>query len=183
MALPDRLAIHPAAYPNLEVHRAGFPLDHPYLEQCWSPILGPSSVLLLRHTAQLWRDQSPAHVDSADLAQQIGLGKGTGTHSPLGHTVNRLVRFRFAEWAAPGVLDVYTEVRPIRDRDLRRLPDWSAARHDQLLERHLDDIVSRPSSQAPTSQHYESDSASLMAQRLDDFAATRTPQIQSGLGR
>lgn len=179
MALPDRLEIHPAAYPNLEVHRAGFPLDHPYLEQCWSPILGPSSVLLLRHTAQLWRDSDPAVVDSADLAQQIGLGKGRGTHSPLGHTLSRIVRFRFAQWSAPGVLDVYTEVRPLRERDLGRVPDWSARRHDELLGRHLDSLSAPASSSmaAPANQ------ASLMAQRLDEFASSRSHPIQSGLGR
>ena len=181
MALPDRLEIHPAAYPNLEVHRAGFPLDHPYLEQCWSPILGPSSVLLLRHTTQLWRDSDPAVVDSADLAQQIGLGKGHGTHSPLGHTLNRLVRFRFAEWAAPDVLDVYTEVRPLRDRDLRRVPNWSASRHDKLLGRHLESLSAPPT--AAPSINGPTDHASLMAQRLDEFASSRSHQIQSGLGR
>lgn len=177
MALPDRLEIHPAAYPNLEVHRAGFPLDHPYLEQCWSPILGPSSVLLLRHTAQLWRDSDPAVVDSADLAQQIGLGKGRGTHSPLGHTLNRIVRFRFAQWSGPGVLDVYTEVRPLRERDLSRVPAWSAGRHDELLSRHLDSLGASPPTAVPT------DHASLMAQRLDEFASSRSHSMQSGLGR
>jgi hypothetical protein len=159
------------------VHRAGFPLDHPYLEQCWSPILGPSSVLLLRHTAQLWRDSDPAVVDSADLAQQIGLGKGRGTHSPLGHTLSRIVRFRFAQWAAPGVLDVYTEVRPLRERDLSRVPAWSAGRHDELLCRHLDSLGASPPTSDPT------DHALLMAQRLDEFASSRSHSMQSGLGR
>ena len=179
MALPDRLEIHPAAYPNLEVHRAGFPLDHPYLEQCWSPILGPSSVLLLRHTAQLWRDADPAVIDSADLAQQIGLGKGRGTHSPLGHTLNRIVRFRFAQWTDPGVLDVYTEVRPLRERDLSRVPKWSASRHDELLGRHLDSLTAP----ASASMAAPADHVSLMAQRLDEFASSRSHSIQSGLGR
>ena len=44
-------------------------------------------------------------------------------------------------------------------------------------------LVSGPRNQAPTSPQNESDSASLMAQRLDQFAASRTPQMQSGLGR
>ena len=183
MTIPDRLEIHPAAHPSLEVHRAGFPLDHPYLEQCWSPILGPSSILLLRHTAQLWRDQSPAVVDTADLAQQIGLGKGHGNHSPLGRTLDRIARFRFASWAAPGVLDVYTEIRPLREHDRSRVPDWTARRHHELLERHLDSLGATAQRSEPVPARQSTDHTSVMAQRLDEFASSRSHPIQSGLGR
>lgn len=33
MEIPERLVLHPTAHPVPRVHRAGFPLEHPYLEQ------------------------------------------------------------------------------------------------------------------------------------------------------
>ncbi len=93
---PEVIDLHAVAHPSTQVRRAGFPLDHPYLEQCWAPLIGPSSVLLLRHCVSLWRDATPARVPTEDLARQIGLGRGTGRHSPLWHTIERVVHFRFA---------------------------------------------------------------------------------------
>lgn len=183
METSAELEIHPAPHPSLEVHRAGFALDHPYLEQCWSPILGPSSVLLLRRTAELWRDAIPATVRTSDLAAQLGLGKGRGRHSPITKTLERVVRFRFAEWAAPGVLDVYSEVRPLRSRDLDRVPDWTAARHDELLTSHLDELRSRSSADPLASTPALGDPADVMAQRLDEYAAAQSAATHSGLGR
>lgn len=183
METPAELEIHPAPYPTLEVHRAGFPLDHPYLEQCWAPILGPSSVLVLRRTAQLWRDSIPARVDTSQLAAQLGLGKGRGRHSPITKTLDRIVRFRFAGWAGPGVLDVYTEVPPLRSRDLKRVPDWTAGRHEELLTAHLDELRNRTEQPLSTPRSSPVDNTEAMANRLDEFAASRTAGEHTGLGR
>lgn len=187
MEAPARLEIHPAPYPVLEVHRAGFPLDHPYVEQCWAPLLGPSSVLLLRRTSELWRESIPAEVETTDLAAQIGLGRGRGRHSPITKTVERLVRFRFAHWAAPGVLDVFQEVRPVPSRDLSRLPQWSRGRHDQLLTAHLDEIAGRSAttpSPAPAPAVEEPlDEVEAMRRRFNDYADSQLAARPTELGR
>ncbi len=185
MDTPTSLDIHPAPHPNLEVHRAGFPLDHPYLEQCWTPILGPSSVMLLRRAAWLWREQTPAEIDTPELASQLGLGHRGGQRSPLARTLQRIVRFRFAEWSGPTSLDIYSEVRPLRDRDLERVPDWCAVQHNHLLTRHLDELQSRnsaartPISPAPDPP----DPAAEMAMRLSQFASAPRSRPAAGLGR
>lgn len=183
MEMPAELEIHPAPHPSLEVHRAGFPLDHTYLEQCWTPILGPSSVLLLRRTAELWRDAIPARLETAELGAQLGLSKGRGRHSPISRTVDRLVRFRFAGWAAPGVLDVYSEVPPLRARDLARVPDWTAARHDELLTSHLDQLSARTELGPAVPTIGVADDADAMARRLDEYALSQSAAEHSGLGR
>ena len=183
METPAQLEIHPAPNPVLEVRRAGFPLDHAYLEHCWAPILGPSSVLLLRRTTELWRDEVPASVETSQLAAQLGLGKGRGRHSPITKTLERIVRFRFAGWAEPGVLDVYSEVRPVPSRDLRRIPDWCAARHDALLTSHLDELRSRAQRPTPAPDQSPADEANAMARRLDEFAASQAERAHSELGR
>lgn len=183
METPAKLEIHPAPNPSLEVHRAGFPLDHPYVEQCWAPVLGPSSVLLLRRTAELWRDSIPARIETGELAAQLGLSRGRGRHSPITKTLDRLVRFRFAGWEAPGVLDVYTEVRPLRSRDVDRVPDWTAARHEELLTNHLEQLRNRAQPTRTGAARGPADDADAMAHRLDDFAASQATRQHSGLGR
>lgn len=183
MEAPPELEIHPAPYPTLEVHRAGFPIDHPYLEQCWAPILGPSSVLLLRRTAQLWRDSIPARVATSDLAAQLGLGKGRGRHSPIAKTLDRIVRFRFAGWAGPGVIDVYTEVPPLRSGDLKRVPGWTAARHDELLTSHLDELRSRTGQQGTAPGSSDAGRAESMSRQLEHFAASQVAGPSGDLHR
>ena len=138
---PEVLDLHAVPHPVASVQQAGFPLDHAYLEQCWTPVIGPSSVLLLRRCAWLWRDATPARVAAEDLAAQLGLGHGTGRHSPVWRTVELVARFRFATMASPGELHVYTEVPPVPDRQLDRLPAWCRKQHERLLGQHLDGLA------------------------------------------
>ncbi len=93
---PEVIDLHAVPHPVAPVRRAGFALDDPYLEQCWTPVIGPSSVALLRHCAWRWQDAAPARVKTEDLAGELGLGRGTGRSSPIWHTIERVVRFRFA---------------------------------------------------------------------------------------
>ncbi len=138
---PEVLDLHAVPHPSAPVRQAGFPLDHPYLEHCWTPVIGPSSVLLLRRCPWLWREAAPARIPTEDLARQLGLGTGTGRSSPVWHTIQRVVRFRFAAMAAPGELRVYTEVPPVLSRQLDRLPSWCRQEHERLLGQHLDGLA------------------------------------------
>ncbi len=148
MYIPDRLILNPVPHPTPQVHRAGFSLEHPYLERCWAPIIGPTSVLLLRRASALWREQAPASVDVGELSASLGLGSGTGRSSPLCHTLERVVRFGVAAWSGPGELDVYTEVPPLSPRRLDRVPVWTARQHHQLLTHHLADLAQQASAPA-----------------------------------
>ncbi len=144
---PEVIDLHAVPHPVAPVRQAGFPLDHPYLEHCWTPVVGPSSVLLLRRCTWLWREAAPAQIPVEDLAGQLGLGRGSGRNSPIRHTLERVVRFRFATMASPGELQVYTEVPPLPERQLERLPSWCRREHERLLGQHLDGLaqLSRPS--------------------------------------
>ncbi len=138
---PEVIDLHPVPHPSAPVRQAGFPLDHPYLEHCWTPVVGPSSVLLLRRCTWLWREATAAQISVEDLAGQLGLGRGTGRNSPIRHTLERVVRFRFAAMASPGELEVYTEVPPLPERQLERLPSWCRCEHERLLGQHLDSLA------------------------------------------
>lgn len=163
---PEVLDLHAVPHPVAPVRRAGFPLDHPYLEHCWTGALGPTSVLLLRRCAWLWREATPAQVPLEDLAAQLGLGKGTARNSPVWHTVERLVRFRFAAMASPGELHVYTEIPPVPARQLERMPAWCRAEHERLLGHQLDGLA-RSAGQAPLVPNEAPPAHVRMAQHLD----------------
>jgi hypothetical protein len=151
LPLSSQLEIAARNHPDPVVARAGFPLDHPYLERCWAPALGPSAVLLLRRLPELWREQAPAVLEVDAFARSLGLGAARGTNSRFGRTLERVVQARFAEWAVPGeTLAVYAEVRPLGERALDRVPASTRETHERLLREHLDRLT-QPESPPATS--------------------------------
>lgn len=162
---PEVIDLYPTDHPAPSVSRVGFPLDDPYVEQCWGPVVGPSSVALLRHCVSRWQDAVPARVPAAELATEIGLnGTRMTDNGPLWHTVARLERYGFLRRDG-SELHVYTHVPPVVGRQLDRLPAWSRARHEVLLGRHLDALAAAtPAMEPPT--HVR------MAAHLDRLATT-----------
>lgn len=174
--MPDRpevIDLHAVPHPVAPVRRAGFPLDHPYLEQCWTGVIGPSSVLLLRRCTSLWRESMPVQLATAELGAHLGLGKGSGRNSPIWHTVERLLRFRFAAMPQAGELHVYTEVPPVSARQMERLPAWCRREHDRLLGQHLDGLA-RSTGSATVAGEVAPPPHVRMAQRLERLSTTTT---------
>lgn len=119
--------------------RHGWPLDSRFVEEFWLPILGPSSVALLRWTArhadELTRYQ---RMPLAELASAIGLGCGVGRHSPICRTLERLTRFDAARWDTnPGTdipkLSVYSHLLPVPRRLVAQLPPALQTEHARAL--------------------------------------------------
>ena len=160
------IRLHGVPHPQPQVRQVGFPIDHAYIEQCWAPIIGPTSVLLLRRLPVLWREGMTAEVDVADLAQSLGLGNSTGRSGTMQHTLQRLERFRFASCSGPAELEVFTEAPPLSSRHLERLPAWTAKRHEHLLRVHLDELA-------------RIQSRSDLTARLDRLAQPRTAAVPS----
>ncbi|HXH59446.1 hypothetical protein [Iamia sp.] len=146
---PYDLEFAAADHPDPKVRHAGFSLNHPYVEQCWGAVLGPSGVAVLRRLPVLWADHEPARIPAGELARSLGLGRGTGANSRLQHALDRTTRFGLADWTEPGrALRVYTEVPPLDRHRLAQLPDWSHRAHDRLLTEHIDQLARTPA--APT---------------------------------
>lgn len=136
------VTIHAVPHPSPQIQRIGVPLDHPYLEECWAPVLGPSSILLLRRVAALWRESDRIESTLADLGQGIGLGKGSGRNSPVQRTMDRLERFGFLRQSATGEnVAVAATAGPLSERQLERVPEWNRVRHGVLWGRHLDGLA------------------------------------------
>ncbi len=101
------------------------------------------------------------------LAQTLGLGPGTGQHGRFNRALDRLAQFRLAEWIEPGrSIAVYTEVAPLRDHRLGRLPEWTREAHERLLDAHLDRIAAV--------KDYSAQVAEVTA-RLDRFERPTAP--------
>ena len=133
------LSFTPVDHPDSRVQRVGFDLTDPYVEQCWSAVVGPSSTLLLRRLPTLWVDRVPAEIDAGELSRSLGLGAGAGPNSRLGSTLDRLARFGLARPAPDGGgLDVYRQVAPLSPRHLARVPQWTSDAHERLFGAHLE---------------------------------------------
>ena len=123
MERDQTLRFTPVDHPDTRVQRVGFDLNDPYVEQCWSAVVGPSSTLLLRRMTVLWLAQVPAQIGASELSQSLGLGVGVGERSRLANTLNRLVQFGLARPAPDGAgLDVYRQVAPLSPRQVSRVP-------------------------------------------------------------
>lgn len=141
MELDRTLSFTPVDHPDERVQRIGFDLTDPYVEQCWSAVVGPSSTLLLRRLPALWATQVPAEIGASDLSRSLGLGVGVGERSRLANTLNRVVQYRLARPSPDGAgLDVYQQVGPLISRQLARVPEWTRDAHERLFGTHLEQI-------------------------------------------
>ena len=119
--------------------RHGWPIDSRFVEEFWLPVLGPSSVVLLRwvarHADELARYQLMPLVE---LASVIGLGTSVGRHSPICRTLERLARFDAARRdTAPNAdtpeLSVYSHLLPVHRRLATQLPPALQADHQRAV--------------------------------------------------
>ncbi len=135
------LRFTPVDHPDTRVRRVGFDLSDPYLEQCWSAVVGPSSTLLLRRMPVLWADNTPGEIRAAELSRSLGLGRGVGERSRLMSTMNRLVQYRLARPDPDGAgLEVFRQVSPLTPHQLERVPQWTREAHERLFGTHLEQI-------------------------------------------
>jgi hypothetical protein len=179
MEPPEVLAIHAVPHPNPKVRRIGFALDDPYVEQVWAGVIGPSALLVVRRLPVLWREREPAVVDLRELGQSLGLGPSLARSGRTWRTIERLVGFGLAQWLPGDELGVRTEVAPLIDRQLARVPVWTRQVHDRLLGTHLDRLA-LSHTDPPLHPDWSLDTARITA-RLDHLQHRR-PAITRSLG-
>jgi hypothetical protein len=169
------LEIAPLPHPDQRVReRAGFDLTHPYVEQCWTPILGPSGVVVLRTLPALWAAGSPAVADSEELALSVGLNATPGRKATFERTLDRLTTMGFAVWSERGsAIGVYTQVPPVGAGRIARLPERTQRAHRTHLEERLAQLADGVIPLRPANRNDR--------QRLQRYAAR--PQRPGGAAR
>jgi hypothetical protein len=181
-----RLEITALPNPDRAVREAGFDLTHPYVEQCWGALIGPSGAAILRRLPLLWAESEPAVVDARDLAG-LGLGAGAGEVSRFNRALDRLNHFHLAVWTDRGhAIGVYTQVPPVTEPRMARLPDWTRQAHAG----HLDHALVSPAQSS--SGHMSSSDAWRERDRLAGYTrpdgkqprpATGEVSVNHGLAR
>lgn len=108
----------------------GYPITHPYIENLYLPIIGPSTYVLLRLLDRL-ADEHPDTFTIAldDLAHRIGLGNN-GTANRTTHTIDRLCTYRLAARTRPDTIVFPRHLPALSNRQLDRLAP-SIARLDR----------------------------------------------------
>jgi hypothetical protein len=93
-------------HPNRMVRGSGITPTDPYLEWCWLPVAGPSTVALVRHVAELTSASGEARIALADLSRLLGLGAADvpSRNNKLVRTLTRAEQFglAFTSLCVPG---------------------------------------------------------------------------------
>lgn len=134
----DEVVLHVRPWRDDAVDQAGFDPRSPYAEDFWLPVLGPSTLWLLRRFAAGF-DYSPEgfDLDLAETARSLGLSERAGRGSPFLRALNRTVGFGMAKLTGPEELSVRRRVPPLNNRQVGHLSP-------ALQERHAAWRASRP---------------------------------------
>jgi hypothetical protein len=126
---------------NQMVRASGSEPTDPYLELCWLPVVGPSTVALVRHVAHLTASGDEARIPLSDLGRQLGLGTVDvpSRNNKLVRTLGRAEQFGlgFTSIGIPGesmTFGIYSEIALVPTRLLRRLPEAAMRHHAAAVE-------------------------------------------------
>jgi hypothetical protein len=123
------------SWPDRVLDAIGHDPRSPYVERFWLPILGPSTVWLLRHLAgELERSPSGVRLDLVETARSLGLANNPGRHGPFTGALVRMVQFGAAQYLPDG-LAVRRKLAFLPPRHLDRLPDRLRAEHQIWVDR------------------------------------------------
>jgi len=131
------LTVEPWADPLVD--ELGVDPRAPYVERFWLPVLGPSTVWLLRRVAdRLDAEPDGFQLDLDDTARCLGVGMRGGRNAPILKTVERCCRFGAARMFGHDHLSVRRRLAPLNRSQVERLPDWLQAEHAEWVARPSD---------------------------------------------
>ena len=121
------------AWEDPVVDRLGHDPRSRYCERFWLPVLGPSTVCLIRHlVARLEEEPEGCRVELAEVARAIGLGDRPGRSGPFARTLSRAGDFDMAR-LHDSTIAVRRRIPPLPRRHLARLPVAARAEHEALV--------------------------------------------------
>ena len=126
----DEMVLHVRPWPDDVVDTAGYDPRSPYAEDFWLPVLGPSTLWLLRRFAAGF-DYSPDgfDLDLKETARSLGLSDRADRGSPFLRALNRTVQFGMAKLTGPELLAVRRRLPPLSHRQVGHLSPVLQERH------------------------------------------------------
>lgn len=120
------------------VSEPAFPLDHDYFEIAYTPLVGPTAVLLARAMARhLDAAAGPTTACPIELALEVGIragnGNSPGRRSHLVRALDRLVHAHIVVRLGDRIRGVRSAMPPLSNRALRKLPASAREAHVKLV--------------------------------------------------
>ena len=114
-----------------------FPLEHVYFEIVYTPLLGPTAVLLARAMARhLDAAGGPTTVCPVELALEVGIRASStdplGKKSHLVHAIDRLAHDHIVARLGDRILGVREAIPPVSSRALAKLPASALKAHQRF---------------------------------------------------
>lgn len=107
----------------------------PYVEQFWTPFIGPASIIVLRWAQR----ERPDHWPIAALGEVVGLTDANGKNSAIWRTLNRMISFGFAECLdADGHIAIWTRVPFLSKQKVEKLPSLLRSAEEAYWQQLLD---------------------------------------------
>ena len=131
--LPARISLVP--WRDQAVEAVGHRPDSFYIEAVWLGVLGPSTTLTWRRLARLAAVHPGAVVDTAELAQSLGLGQGLEKNAPVvPRSIARMVAFGAARRNGPTIA-VRLALPDVPAQQRQRLSSSARLAHQYLGQR------------------------------------------------
>lgn len=133
----DRVLI--SAWNDPVVAEMGHAASSLYAEWFWLPVIGPSSLWLIRRISDAIDDHPEGFdLDTNECAAALGLGNGSGRNSAMQRTLRRIVQFGLARTANAHSLAVRQQLPPLNRMQVARLPASLVVAHHEWIQRELE---------------------------------------------
>lgn len=125
--------------PDPEFDHVGFDPRSHYAETFWLPILGPSTLWLMRNLAQRFDDEPDGFtLDLEDASIALGIRSRGGRHNPFHRAVNRIVSFNMGRTVDDGTIAVRRIMPALHSGQVRRLTTRMQKLHHETLRHRVE---------------------------------------------
>jgi len=108
-----------------------------YAETFWLPILGPSTLWLLRKVAERFDTEPDGfELDLIETSLSLGIPSKGGRNNPFGRAIKRVVSFKMGAMVDEQTIAIVRTMPPLHGGQVRRLTPRLANLHDQTLRAH-----------------------------------------------
>lgn len=119
---------------SASAHEANGTTNFGYVERFWLPLIGPTSLLLLRRIHRGFEDHPRGFRSSRRfLAKSLGIGAGLGQSAPLQRSLNRLHTFGLVKKLDDNVFEVPAHIPLVEPFRVDKLPPRLRTEHEDWV--------------------------------------------------